>query len=262
MAEPSSPPAGWEKASDPGGPTEFEERLREVQGEDVSSEEYARLLTLKQKKDDEYDTFISFWGTNIFYFGFTCSIVSLSNVVLGSLVVNIARTQCVQDLEGYVKGNIAMGYLWLIAFTWALIGPFPIHNVKVYWVFGGVWTFISLIINFIGMSFVSSASPCADTAPGLYSYAQWQVAQFVIAAFIAGWYIIGHYAAIHIKAYQKRKKAEAIARMDAEIAAEDAADEDDEDGVPEIGSPDTAATRDDDGDDDDADDGDSEHKDD
>lgn len=39
-----------------------------------------------------------------------------------------------------------MSYFLLIFYSYVLIGPWPITDLRVYWIFGGIWTFITGIL--------------------------------------------------------------------------------------------------------------------
>jgi hypothetical protein len=49
-------------------------------------------------------------------------------------------------LTAHVAGNVVMSYFLLIFYSYVLIGPWPITDLRVYWIFGGIWTFITGIL--------------------------------------------------------------------------------------------------------------------
>ena len=87
-----------------------------------------------------------FWGSIVFYAPLPCFLLSLINACAGLLVVNVYSTTCVENLEGFVKSFIGMGYLLMMAYTYLLIGPMPIFDIRVYQFAGALWCFLCIIL--------------------------------------------------------------------------------------------------------------------
>jgi hypothetical protein len=46
----------------------------------------------------------------------------------------------------YIAGEIVMSYFLLLFYAYALIGPWPIHDLRVYYVFFAVWCSIMFLM--------------------------------------------------------------------------------------------------------------------
>lgn len=157
----------------------------------------------------ESDDFFKKWSGPIIIGSFFPAIFAFIVVVFGTMTIGAATGQCGYPLSSFIEAAIAVGYMYLLVFSWVYLGDtisisLPMSPIKftilqpftsLSWVM--IFYFVVFVTGFItfivGSFMLSLSSFCAQTQPSVYKFtsfivACWWIGFSVIIAYIVKLY--------------------------------------------------------------------------
>ena len=158
--------------------------------EELTADSQSKRLKIEAKYLDD-------WAGPVIMGSFMPAIFALFVVFSGQIIINSDTGVCNFSFNDFISGAVAVGYLYLIVFSWIFLGDeirLPIVNWPILMPFTSLkWvvTFFSIIgiasfvINCIGTYEVIFGIFCSATAPVLYNYSC-----FIVAFYWVGFFVV------------------------------------------------------------------------
>lgn len=157
------------------------------------------------------------WGGPLIIGVFPILLYTLVLIIAGSYVVNKTEGTCGYPLAAFISGTIALGYLFLLVYSWVFIGdtikykqytllsPFAsLHSLIVWY---RILSIASLICFGIGTFYLKLSSFCIDTTPTMYYYSYTIIVMYWLGAAIVAFQIIKiHYGLNFIQSVKNYDK--------------------------------------------------------
>jgi len=148
-----------------------------------------------ERREKLAEAYLEKWSGTVILGGFVPAVFALTVVFGGQIVISSADTVCQYSISSTVGASVAVGYIYLLVYTWLFLGddlvfPFtqttvlmPFTSLKWVVTFFTAIAIASFVVNAVGTYGLIFGITCAGTAPTLYNFAAYIVVVYWLGFF-------------------------------------------------------------------------------